>query len=262
MGESFSLSLRAADILAQTMRVNIRQFPFEIPSVGRTQAERTRIARSVFGELADQGLVRHGEIDADLQRALRTLSNWVIGVAVMGTVAESRKIYARASAAGDTGVLAVKEGRALRLRLIRPTALAMTMVDLLPEAEAGPGQSVTLTQPAPAAVGARTADENPDYFADVRPPSGGNSQQLRLVESYFNRPRTGTGFFAVSGRDRHGRQIRGGGLTWLDTDAGRYLTLSHPPDEDGQVRATFSPADSARMRQQLGTMIESVAPRG
>lgn len=260
MAGPFSLSLAAVDVLAQTMRVNVRLFPFEIPSVGRLQEDRKRIARVVFTDLTKQGLVRNGVIDEDLQRALRTLSDYVIAVAVMGTVEKTRQIYARASAAGETGVLAVKDGELLRLELIRPTALAMTVVDLLPKAEAGPGQSVTLTRPAPE-TGVRSNDEETDYFAEVRPTSGGNAQQLRLVESYFSRPRTGTGFFAVSGRGRHGRQISGGGLTWTDTDAGRYLTLTRPPDEDGQVRATFSPADDTRLRERLGEMIESVAPR-
>lgn len=260
MAGPFSLSLAAVDILAQTLRVNVRLFPFEIPSVGRLQEDRKRIARVVFADLTKRGMIRDGVIDDDLQRALRTLSDYVIAVAVMGTVEETKEIYARASAAGETGVLAVKEGERLRLELIRPTALAMTVVDLLPKAEAGPGQSVTLTRPAPAS-GVRSDDEEADYFADVRQTRGADAQQLRLVESYFSRPRTGTGFFAVSGRGRHGREINGGGLTWTDTDAGRYLTLTRPPDEDGQVRATFSPADNARMRQQLGEMIESVAPR-
>ena len=65
----------------------------------------------------------------------------------------------------------------------------------------------------------------------------------------------------VSGKDRHGRQVRGGGLTWMDTDAGRYLSLSKPPSEDGSVSSTFSPADNARLVHALGEMIESVAPR-
>jgi hypothetical protein len=50
-------------------------------------------------------------------------------------------------------------------------------------------------------------------------------------------------------------------VTWIDTDAGRYLALVRPPGEDGHVRSTFSPADSARLTHQLGELIESVAPR-
>jgi len=253
---SFTLSLAAADVLAQTLRVNIRQFPFDIPSVGTYQQDRIRVAKAVFLDLADRGLVRGGTIEPELVRAMRALSGYVISVAAMGTVEGDRKIYARAASTGETGVLAVRHEQGLRLELIRPTALAVTMVGLLPPAEAGPGQSVTLTSPGPAQVG-----EEDDLFADVRPGSGSQQHQLRIAASYLHRPRTGTGMFAVSGKDRGGRERQGGGLMWLDTDAGRYLTTSWPPGEDGQVRSTFSPADSARMSHALGELIESVAPR-
>ncbi|MPZ80544.1 MAG: hypothetical protein GEV28_09165 [Actinophytocola sp.] len=262
MARSFSLSLAAADIVAQLLGVNIRLFPFDIPSVGQLQQDRTRIARAVFADLARRGLVRHGDLDPELGLALRTLSDHVITVAVMGTVETHREIYARASASGDTGVLAVKEAQSLRLELIRPTALALSLVGLLPRAQAGPGQSVTISRQVPAPGRHRRADDDErELFTRVQPTQGASAQQLRIAESYLSRPRTGTGFFAVSGRDRMGREVRAGGLTWLDTDAGRYLTLSRPADEEGTVRSTFSPADNSRLTQQLGEMIESVAPR-
>jgi len=252
---AYTLSLRAADVLAQTLDVNIRQFPFEIPSFGEYQQDRVRIAREVFLDLGRQGLVRDGDIDPQLARALRTLSEYVITVAVMGTVEGDRKVYARAAASGETGVLAVKDGETLRLELIRPTSLAVTLVGLLPELGAGPGQSVTITQPGP---GSPVAD---NVLAPVHARSG-DEQQLRIAEAYLSRPRTGTGFFSVAGRDRRmGRELLGGNLTWIDTDAGRYLMVSRPPGEDGQVRSTFSPADAPRLVYQLGSLIESVAPR-
>jgi hypothetical protein len=68
--------------------------------------------------------------------------------------------------------------------------------------------------------------------------------------------------FTVTGRDRRiGKELRGGTLSWIDTDEGRYLAVSRPPADDGQVRSTFSPADHVRLVHQLGEMIESVAPR-
>jgi ESX secretion-associated protein EspG len=250
----YTLSLPAVDVLAQTLDVNIRQFPFEIPYFGEYERDRQRIAREVFVDLSRQGLVRGGDIDPELTRALRTLSDYVITVSVMGTVDRTRKIYARAAAAGETGVLAVKEGDSLRLELIRPTALATTLVGLLPVMESGPGQSVTITRP---------ADRDPDdILAPVHSGRTGDEQQLRLAENYLARPRTGTGIFTVSGRDRRtGRERQAGHLTWIDTDAGRYLALARSPGENGQARATFSPADQTRLTQQLGELIESVAPR-
>jgi hypothetical protein len=253
----YTLSLRAADVLAQTLDVNIRQFPFEIPYFGEYERDRQRIAREVFVDLSRQGLVQGGDIDPQLTRALRTLSEYVITVAVMGTVDKTRKIYARAAAAGESGVLAVKEGETLRLELIRPTALAVTLVGLLPKMESGPGQSVTITMPS-------TGDQHgtDEILAPVHATRTADAQAMRLAESYLSRPRTGTGLFSVSGRDRRtGRERQGGHLTWIDTEDGRYLALARPPGDDGQVRSTFSPADHVRLTHQLGELIESVAPR-
>ena len=257
MAQSYTLSLPAVDVLAQTLDVNIRQFPFEIPYFGEYVRDRQRIAREVFDDLDRRGLVQGGGIDPDLTRALRTLSEYVITVAVMGTVEKNRKIYARAAAAGETGVLAVKEGDSLRLELIRPTALALTLVGLLPAKASGPGQSVTITLPG---TGDRQTPD--DILAPIHHGRTADQQQLRLAENYLSRPRTGTGLFTVSGRDRRtGKERQAGHLTWIDTDAGRYLALARPPDENGEVRSTFSPADSPRLTHHLGELIESVAPR-
>jgi hypothetical protein len=250
----YTLTLREVDVLAQTLDANVRQFPFEIPSFGEFQVDRQRIAREVFLDLGRRGLIRGADIDPELTRAFRVLSRPVITVAAMGTVETTRKVYARGATDGETGVLAVQEGERFRLELIRPTALAISLVGLLPRTAAGPGQSVTVTRPAP------VQQEQDDFLAPVYG-GGGNDQQLRIAASYLARPRTGTGFFSVSGRDRRtGKELRGGNLTWIDTDAGRYLTLSRPVGEDGQVRSTFSPADSSRLALTLGEMIESVAP--
>jgi hypothetical protein len=251
----FSLSLAAVDVLSQTLDVNTRVFPLEIPSFGTFQTDRVRIAKAVFTDLNRRGLIRQGNIDPDLARALRTLADYRIAVAAMGMLDERRQLFARASANGETGVLAVQEDQKLRLELIRPTALAISMVGLLPSMDAGPGQSVTLSKPA----AVRRADDEQSYFAQVRAPRGGVDQAFRIAESYLTRPRTGSGFFAVFGRGRHGKEIRGGEVGWYDTDVGRYLSLSKPPGDDGQIHGTFSPADPARLTQQLTQLIDFVA---
>lgn len=253
----YTLSLPAVDVLAQTLNVNLRQFPLEIPYYGEYQQDRKRIARQVFLDLRRQGLITDGELDPGLTRALRTLSEYVITVSVMGTVETSRTIYARAAAAGDSGVLAVKDGDTVRVEPIRPTALAVTLVGLLPPMDSGPGQSVTITLPGDG------RDPDPDgIMAPVYHANNAEQQQLRLAESYLNRPRKGTGTFTISAMDRRrGLERKAGHVTWIDTDAGRYLAIVRPPGEDGRIRSTFSPADAPRLTQQLGELIESVVPR-
>lgn len=257
MATSFALSLAAVDVLSQTLKLETRLFPLEIPSFGQLQADRTRIAKAVFADLIRRKLIRDGDFDPELVSALRALADYRIAVAAMGQLDKDKQLFARASATAETGVLAVQEGQQLRLELIRPTALAVTMVGLLPAAEPGPGQSITLSKPAMVGVRPDNRGDDQGYVTRVHRPD----PALRLVQGYMSRPRTGSGFFAVSGRDRTGKEIRAGEVAWLDTDAGRYLNLSRPPGEDGQVHGTFSPADSARLVQQLGQLIGSVAPR-
>ena len=158
----------------------------------------------MFTDLAKRGLADRAGVDPELERAIRTVSDYVIAVAVMGTVEKNREIYARASATGETGVLAVKEKQSMRFELIRPTGLALALAGLLPKAQAGPGQSVTVS-PAPAARHRRD-DDVQSVFGDR--PRASTDQQLRAATAYLARPRTGTGFFAVSARDRHGREVR------------------------------------------------------
>ncbi|MFL6141645.1 MAG: ESX secretion-associated protein EspG, partial [Labedaea sp.] len=241
------------DVLAQTLDVNLRLFPFEIPSVGRMQADRTRIAKAVFVDLNRRGLIQHGEIEPELRQALHALAEYRVAVAAMGTLNAEEQLFARASANGEIGVLAVQRGQQLRVEQIRPTALAVTMVGLLPKVDAGAGQSVTLTKPATAATGGRHGELVTQVHGSIGP-----DPVLRIAEGYLSRPRTGSGFFAVSAKSRHGREVRAGEIGWFDTDVGRYLHLSPRPDSDGRVHGTYSPADSARLTQQLGQLIDSV----
>jgi hypothetical protein len=262
MAGQYTLSLAAVDVLSQTLDVNTRLFPFEIPSFGQLQEDRIRIAKAVFNDLYKRGLVRQGELDPGLIRALRVLADYRVAVTAMGTVGKNEQLFARASADGDTGVLAVQEGQKIRFDLIRPTALARSIVELLPKMDAGPGQSVTLTRPAP--VGARSGGgDEPElnYFANIRGPRTGSDQAMRIAQSYMARPRTGSGFFAVVGRNRHGKEVQAGEVGWYDTDQGRYLSLSRPPGDDGQIHGTMSPADPARLTQQLSQLIDSLSAR-
>src|SRR5688500_11539148 len=97
----YILTLREVDVLAQTLDVNVRQFPFEIPSFGEFQVDRQRIAREVFLDLGRRGLIRGADIDPELVRAFTVLSRPVITVAAMGTVEQTRKLYARAATDGE-----------------------------------------------------------------------------------------------------------------------------------------------------------------
>ena len=245
---SFSLSLAAVDMLSQVLQVNCRLYPFEIPSFGELDEDRNRIAKLVFADLANRGLIRDNTIDTDVRTALTVTGDHDVAVAMTGNIDTARAIQARAAAAGSSGVLAVQEGQSVRFEMVSPSGLARALVGLLPPLGPGPGQSVQVVQAAPAA--------RSDGFTEaVRAPRSSSDAQLRMAAAMLERPRKGFGFFMVTAKGRHGREIDTATVGWIDTDAGRYLMVSKP-SVDGEVRVTYSPADSPRLTQQLAQVIE------
>ncbi|UVS82454.1 ESX secretion-associated protein EspG [Actinokineospora sp. UTMC 2448] len=240
MGTPFTLSLAAVDVLSQLLGITCRHYPFEIPSVGQYAEDRARIARAVFTDLAHRGLMGPDGPHPRVERALRLLADPDVGIAASGVPRPDALLRARGAVRGDSGVLAVQEGQSVRFASVGATGMARAMVALLPPAAAGPGQSVHVEQPAP--------EQAPAGFATpVRPPRTAAQTQLRVAAGILERPRTGFGFFTLTTRDN---------LGWIDTDAGRYLTLTTATD-DGAVRATYSPADGARLARQLDELIRS-----
>lgn len=245
---SFSLSLAAVDMLSQVLRVNCRLYPFQIPSFGEFDEDRRRIAKLVFTDLTNRGLIRHNSIDTDVETALKVTGDHDVAVAMSGSIDPKCDIQARAAAAGTAGVLAVQEGQSIRFEVISPLGLARSLVALLPPLGPGPGQSVQVVQAAPEA-------RAEGFTEAVRAPRSSSDAQLRMAAAMLERPRKGFGFFMVSARGRHGREVDTGTVGWIDTDAGRYLMVSKPGAE-GEVRATYSPADSTRLAQQLTELID------
>ncbi|WP_156754495.1 ESX secretion-associated protein EspG [Actinokineospora pegani] len=246
---SFSLSLAAVDVLSQLLGVNCRQYPLEVPSFGEFEEDRIRLARLVFTDLANRGLIHGTSLDADLEMALRVTSDNDVAVAMTGTM-DSKTLRVRAAAAGSSAVLAVQEGQSVRFEVISPASLARSLVAMLPPLKAGPGQSVQVVQAAP--VPARGQAEG--FTQPVRAPRSSSAAQNRMAMAMLERPRTGFGFFMVTARGRHGRELDSGTVGWIDTTAGRYLVVSRPGGE-GEQSVTYSPADSNRLIQQLDSVL-------
>ncbi|MBM7770686.1 hypothetical protein JOD54_000890 [Actinokineospora baliensis] len=252
MPPSFTLSLAAVDALSQVLGVNPRLFPLEVPSFGRLAEDRDRIAKAVFADLYGRGLIGRDQVDPDVESALRAVCEYDVGVGVMGTVDKDRPIRARAAIAGTTAVLVVQEGQMIRFELVSPGSVGRALVALLPKSAAGPGQSVMVTEAPPV--------RQDGYVQPVRAPRSTSDTQLRLAATMLERPRTGYGFFSISGKGRHGREVDAGTVGWVDTESGRYLSVSRP-QPDGAIRATYSPADAGRLTRQLEELITAATPR-
>jgi hypothetical protein len=255
MPTSFGLSFAAVDILSEGLRVDCRVYPFKIPSFGEFSEDRVRIAGAIRNDLISRGLADHRDLAPEVVDAIRLMSDYQVAVAVLGDVEGGRKLYARAAATARRGMVVQQEDQILRFELVRPESLARSVVALLPTVKAGPGQSVTITQPAPRPV---RQDDDQGFRQPVAVPRSVTAPaQLRGAEEILRRKRIGSGHFAVTGRDRHGRVTEAPGLGWIDTDAGRYLVQAH--EREHVTSGTYFPADGTRMIHQLNELLKSVS---
>jgi hypothetical protein len=253
MPTTFGLSFAAVDILSAGLQVNCRVYPFQIPGFGEFAEDRVRIAGAIKEDLISRGLADQRDLSPDVADAIRLLADYQVAVAVMGDVEGGKKVYARGAATARKGMVVLQEENILKFEIVRPEGLARSIVALLPNAKAGPGQSVTITRPK-----AHPKPQDDDLgFRRVAPPRTNSTAQLRGAEEILIRKRLGSGHFAVTGRDRNGKIAHAPGLGWIDTDAGRYLVQAHASEDvDG---GTFFPADNARIIHQLNELLKSVS---
>ncbi|RZS44917.1 ESAT-6 protein secretion system EspG family protein [Herbihabitans rhizosphaerae] len=256
MINSFSLSFAAADIVSEMLQVNLRLYPLQFPSFGELIEDRKRIGGAVMTDLDKRGLARGGRLDPEVVEAVRLVNFYDRAIAVLGSAGE-RKIFARLAAAGKQAVLVQMEDQHLKFETIRPESLVHTAVNLLPDLKPGPGQSVTVAKEPPEPKHRAVDDEDRGFFEAVQAPSNSSDARRRAAEAMLDRPRIGAGFFVVSTRDRLGRETQAPGLTWFDTDAGRYLVQAHAGPNGGDS-GTYSPADKNRMAQQLQELLDTV----
>ena len=233
MVEAIALSLPAVDALAEQLRIDVRQYPFEIPRLGRDAAERERFARQAQQELEQAGLASGGHPEPEVEDALYLLASSELAVAAAGLVdvGSGTPLAARVVATGEVAVAGVMGPRGLRMSYANPDELPARCAELLPEVPAGLGGPVRApVDDAGAAMGALTAVTE--------------RVKLRL------------GHFAVTGTGPAGQRVRVPGLSWFDNDRGRYVLTAEP---DGAGRALVcAPADRGGIAQRIGAMLEEV----
>ncbi|MDQ3403758.1 MAG: ESX secretion-associated protein EspG [Actinomycetota bacterium] len=241
---SFDLSLASVDLLSHGLGVDCRLFPFQIPSFGATVADRIRVAGAVREDLQRRGLARAGDLVREVELAVRLFAEHDSAIAVVGD-GESGALYARGSMRGRDAVLVIRRDNVLRFVLVRPEGLLRAVVDLLPPAQVGPGQSVTVSRPSTVA----TTDSEGTLRSVVRAPRTTAGAQLRVAQDILRRRRLGDGYFVVT----RGKQ-RSPALSWIDTDAGRYLS-SMRTDDRGNTHISYFPADDGRVVHALGELV-------
>lgn len=261
MVRGFECTFVELDAIGDALQVDVRPFPFQFPVHGEFVDERVRLIEQAHGSLTVKGLIDGRRFAPDLEDLVGLFARGTMAIALVGS-ADDDGLCARAVTNGRHGVLAVQTDRAIRFEPVTPAALVRALLGLLPPLRPGPGRSIQIADDAPISVGrhaARVEDDFADrrYLQAVRPPPDSGRAQRAIVDEIMRRPRTGSGYLTVTARNPHGRDSEPATLSWLDTDAGRYMVLP-TTGPDGRLHVTYTPADLAKLDQTLTRLVQTM----
>lgn len=249
----FVLTPRELDVLWHHLDLGRLPYPLDVPSHGATEEERKRVREEV--------LAAYGEPDPRLVELLRLLGDHEVAVDAVAHV--DRAVRAVAVSDGRRGALAVIDSGSIGVLEIRPTALARSIVEVLPDGSAGPGSALSLRlETLHAAVALQ--DEQQDDDEDDPWGSGelderealqkaGLSREDATVVSELATSRVAGGQFGVMVGGGYRRSRAGALITWFDTSQGRYLMVH----EDGWL--SLAPTDNDRIATRIASVLATVA---
>ncbi|MCP2164030.1 ESX secretion-associated protein EspG [Goodfellowiella coeruleoviolacea] len=262
----YVLSTQEFDILWADLDLGRVPYPLTVPSVGATMEERAEIATDVRQALQRRGLLREtgnpgqpatrSDVDPELLDLLEVLAAPNITVDAVGYT--DGPICALASAGRQVGVLASLTPEGLLLAGIRPTALATSIVEVLPPGQAGNKQALSFPLRALHHAVNSEDEESDDPFGEedsevaALTKAGVTADDAATILALANDWSRGGQFGVTAGSGS--RAQRGGTLlTWFDGGDGRYLVVN-----DGEW-LSLAPANSQRIAARIEEMIASVA---
>jgi hypothetical protein len=253
----YLLSPAELDVLWHDLDLGRLPYPLDVPSLGSTMEERTRLRLAVLEGLARRDLAN----DHRLRNLLRLLAEHEVAVDAVANV-EGRPVRAVAASDGDQAVLAIIDEDLIGLVEVRPTALAKSIVGVLTDGSAGPGSALSLRLETLASAVALhdEPEESDDPWGDEDLDEkqalqrAGLSKQDAAVIGELAENRVAGGQFGVT--------RRGGGryranrsevlVNWFDTPQGRYLMVR----ENGWL--SLSPTDNERIANRIDSVLASV----
>jgi hypothetical protein len=222
-------------VLWEDLRLGDVPFPIEVRGHGATLGERARIRDSVYADLRGHGLIQDDRPAEQLEDALRLLARPRIRVDLLALLEEEQPVKALVVARRARALMAVQRELAIELSVVHDTAIANAIVGVLPACQPGAGRSVC--------VSATSVDSgHPD---------------VALINRIARRPLVRMGQFGMTVRDGQGKVSRLPGISWFDTDQGRY-TSTVIRGRDGLDWTTVSPADNSRLVHRIN---ETLAQR-
>lgn len=247
----FALSVGELDLIGARLALPRPPYPLEVRSAGATAEERARLTEDAYLRLAERGLASGDRLDDQLESLLRALANCSVTVDAVGHT--DRPLRAVAGSDGSTGVLAEQVDDQVRLSRIRPTALATSLVGVLPTNQPGPLGPMSVPQRALARAADPDEDDEMSVFGDpderaILNREGVSDKDVKKLLTFAEQRRRG-GQFGVSRGTRRSSTL----VTWFDTRDGRYLMVS----ENSWV--SFAPADVDRITHRVGEVLSAAS---
>ena len=237
------------DLLWEDLADGEPPYPLEVPSHGATLPEREALGSEVFAGLAEAGLVRGEQLDADLERMFELLDRPLASVDALVFGAQSLRLLAAGD--GDQAVLAALDEREVALEPITMPQLTTAISNVIGDLPAGPGEPVRVPRPAFSAAMDAYARTGYDGFERALADAGVTGRAVRAFATITGSGRTAAGQVAANGPG--GRSPI---LSWYDTEAGRYAVTVEPVN--GEQLATLIPADGSWMARRLAELLDTV----
>lgn len=255
MTPDFELTAREFDFVWHHLDLGDMPYPVDVPSNGTTVEDRARLREETFESLRHKGVLRDDRVTPRLAEQLRVLAEPKVSVDTVGF--GDGPIRGVVASDGGTAVLASLARGAVAFATVRPTALASSIVEVLPPGRAGSG--VAIRVPHQALRKAAAGEDEDDPFGggderDILMANGVNDEDATtLIELADRRVRGGQFGVTTTGRAtrlRAGTRVRAKTMiTWFDTGEGRYLMV-----HDG-AWVSLTPADGTRIAHRIDELI-------
>ena len=235
------------DVLWERLGLGPTPAVLQLPSPGRTAAERRDVQRSGWQGLRERGLAGPSGPDPEIVRLLRLLARPAGQLELRGVW--SHPVRAVAGSTAADGVLAVRRDATVTLAPCGSPPAAL--LGVLPASRAGPGRAAT----APSSVLAAALADRGVGVRSALLARGVPSADAGLLERMLA-PGPGRAQIVALSTDAAGIARRTGGvLGILDGPGGRYLMV-RAAGTDAVEWSTVAPADARGLRHRMAVMLE------
>lgn len=251
---SLVLSALEFDVVWESERLPARHVALDVPSPGKTNAERAELVRTTWRGLESRGLAQSGRATPELVDTLEILAHPHVSVDVW--VWAGREVKAFASVAGRQAQLAVVDEGKVWLIPARDSALAESAVSVAGELAAGRGRSVSLPNDLVAAADDESRGDTNRFITtlEAKGVALGDAQALTSMLVGI----TTRGQFGAERHHRDKRIVRAERVVaFHDTPEGRYVDLVKP-SPDGRAWLTVSPTDNQRLASFVWELLDEI----